>query len=227
MRMALLGVAHETNTFSRVPATYEQFEKTGMVRGDALEREYRDSFHTNAGFLEAGEVLGFDVAPLLYTHTGPIGTITMDAFDRIVGEMLELLRDKGPWDGVLLAQHGAAVSEQFPDADGEVAARVRALLGPDAPVGMNLDLHANVSRKMIDNTTVTTFYRTNPHLDAKERAYHCAELIHDTIKGEIRPTQALETPPLVINIIKQSTGEEPMRGRRCSSHGRRPEEPYG
>ena len=212
MRMALVGVAHETNTFSRVPATYEQFERTGMVRGEALVREYRDSFHTNAGFLEAGEVLGFEVAPLLYTHTGPIGTITRDAFDRIVGEMLELLRDQGPWDGVLLAQHGAAVSEEFPDADGEVAARVRALVGPDVPVGMNLDLHANVSRKMIQNTDVTTFYRTNPHLDAKQRAYHCAELIYRTVKGEIRPTQFLEMPPLVINIVKQFTGEEPMLG---------------
>ncbi len=212
MRMALVGVAHETNTFSRVPATYEQFERTGMVRGEALVREYRDSSHTNAGFLEAGEVLGFEVAPLLYTHTGPIGTITRDAFDRIVGEMLELLRDQGPWDGVLLAQHGAAVSEEFPDADGEVAARVRALVGPDVPVGMNLDLHANVSRKMIENTDVTTFYRTNPHLDAKQRAYHCAELIYRTVKGEIKPTQFLEMPPLVINIVKQFTGEEPMLG---------------
>lgn len=212
MRMALLGMAHETNTFSRVPATFAQFERTGIVRGDSLVREYRDSFHTNAGFLEAGEALGFDVVPLLYTHTGPIGTITKDAFDRIVGEMLELLRDRGPWDGVLLAQHGAAVSEEFPDADGVVTARVRALVGPDMPVGMNLDLHANVSRKMIENTTVTNFYRTNPHLDAKQRAYQCAELIHRTIKGEIRPIQALEMPPLVINIVKQFTGEEPMLG---------------
>ena len=84
MRMALVGVAHETNTFSRVPATYEQFERTGMVRGEALVREYRDSFHTNAGFLEAGEVLGFEVAPLLYTHTGPIGTITRDGTFRSI-----------------------------------------------------------------------------------------------------------------------------------------------
>lgn len=212
MRIALLGMAHETNTFSRVPATYDEFLQTGFVRGQELVDEYKHSFHTNAGFLQAGDEFGCEVVPLLYTHAGPIGTITKDAFDRIVGEMLQLLRDQGPWDGVFLGQHGAAVSEEFPDADGEVCRRVRELVGPDVPIGMNLDLHANVSQMMIENTTVTTFYRTNPHLDAKERALHCADLIVRTIKDEINPVQALEMPPVVINIVKQFTGEEPMLG---------------
>ena len=210
MRMALLGVAHETNTFSRVPASYEEFEKTGILRGDEIVRQFRDSHSTNAGFLEAAETLGFEIVPLIYASTGPIGTITKDAFDRIVGEMLQLLKDNGPWDGVLLAQHGAAVSEEYPDADGEVTRRVRSLVGPDMPIGMNLDLHTNLSQKMIENTTVTTLYRTNPHLDARPRAYECAEMTVRTIKGEIRPVMALEMPPVVVNIVKQFTGEEPM-----------------
>ena len=212
MRIALLGMAHETNTFSQVPATYQEFQQAGFVRGQELVDEYQNSFHTNAGFLQAEEEFGCQVVPLLYTHAGPIGTITKDAFDRIVGEMLQLLGDQRPWDGVFLSQHGAAVSEEYPDADGEVCRRVRELVGPDVPIGMNLDLHANVSQMMIDNTTVTTFYRTNPHLDAKERALHCADLIVRTIIGEITPVQALEMPPVVINIVKQFTGEKPMLG---------------
>jgi microcystin degradation protein MlrC len=124
--------------------------------------------------------------------------------------MLQLLKDNGPWDGVLLAQHGAAVSEEYPDVDGEVAARVRSLVGPDVPVGMTLDMHGNLSQKMIENTTATVVYRTNPHLDPRPRALECAEIIVRTIKGEARPVQALEMPPIVINIVKQFTGEEPM-----------------
>ena len=79
-----------------------------------------------AGMLAASERLGFEIVPLLFAVTGPIGTITKDAFDRIVGEMMALLTEQGPWDGVLLAQHGAAVSEEYPDADGEIVARGRA-----------------------------------------------------------------------------------------------------
>ena len=135
--------------------------------------------------------------------------------------MLGALRRDGPWDGVLLAQHGAAVSESYPDADGEVAARVRDLVGPAMPVGMSLDMHGNLTQRMIQSTTVTNVYRTNPHLDARERALDCATLIVRTVRGEIRPVQALEMPPLVINIVKQFTGEEPMRGLvRTATAGR-------
>ncbi|HZO33373.1 MAG TPA: M81 family metallopeptidase, partial [Chloroflexota bacterium] len=161
--------------------------------------------------LAASERLGVEIVPLLFANTGPIGTITRDAFDRIVGEMMALLRERGPWDGVLMAQHGAAVSEEYPDADGEIVRRAREVVGPNVPIGVTPDMHANLSQKLIEQSTVTVVYRTNPHLDPKERAEECAELIVRTIKGEIRPVQALEMPPLVVNIVKQYTGEEPMK----------------
>ena len=211
VRLATLGLSHETNTFARLPATYERFAADGILRGAEVVRDYAESHATLAGYLEAGDWPGVEVVPLLFTQTNPIGTITSDAFERIVGEMLDLLRDQGPWDGVLLALHGAAVSEQYPDADGEIAARVRALIGPDVPIGLAIDMHANISPRMIDNVTATVVYRTNPHLDLRPRARECAEIIVRTIRGEIRPVQALEMPPVAINIVKQFTGEEPMR----------------
>jgi microcystin degradation protein MlrC len=209
MRLAALGLAHETNTFSRVPADLEMWE---VLRGDELRQKHATATTTLAGYFAASERLGFELVPLIFAVTGPIGTITKRAFDTLVGEMMALLEQHGPWDGVLMAQHGAAVSEEYPDADGEIVRRTRALLGPDMPIGVNHDMHANVSQKVIDHSTVTVVYRTNPHLDAKERAEECAELIVRTIKGEIRPVQALEMPPVLVNIVKQFTGEEPMRG---------------
>jgi microcystin degradation protein MlrC len=209
MRLATLGLAHETNTFSRVPADNEQFS---VLRGEELRQKHGSATTTLAGYFAAADRLGFELVPLLFAVAGPIGTITKDAFDRIVGEMLALLEQHGPWDGVLMPQHGAAVSEDFPDADGEIVRRVRAMVGPNVPIGVSLDMHANVSQKVVEQSTVTTVYRTNPHLDAKERAQECADLIVRTIKGEIRPIQALEMPPLLVNIVKQFTGEEPMRG---------------
>jgi microcystin degradation protein MlrC len=211
MRFAMLGVSHETNTFSSRVTTYAHFERSGILRGDEIRRRYRESRATLAGFIDASERLGVEVVPLVFAITEPMGTITADAFDRIVGEMLERLRAGGPWDGVLLAQHGAAVSERHPDMDGEVVARVRALVGPDVPVGLALDMHANVSPRMVEHATVTVIYRTNPHLDARPRAEECAELVVRASRGEIRPVQALATPPLVINIVRQCTDEEPMR----------------
>ena len=212
MRFAVLGLSHETNTFSPVPADYAAFAREGILRREEIEAQFGQSQTTVAGFLEAGRTLGFETVPLLHARTGPIGLITQDAFDRIVGEMIGMLRAEGPWDGVLLANHGAAVSAGFPDVDGEIALRVRAAVGPRVPVGIALDMHGNFSPAMVRATDVMTVYRTNPHLDARERAYECAELLLATARGEIRPRQWLETPPLVINIVRQFTGQEPMKG---------------
>ena len=204
-----MGLHHETNTFSSVPADLDAFS---MFRGEEIEREYGNSLTTNAGYLAiSSSYENVDVVPLVFAITGPIGTITEDAFDKIVGEIMESLENYGPWDGVLLSLHGAAVSEKYPDCDGEIAYRVRSLVGPDVPVGLSVDMHANISQEMVDNTDVITVYRTNPHLDAKERAQECADLIVRTIQGDIEPVMWLETPPMVINIVKQFTGDEPMR----------------
>jgi len=208
MKIAILGLYHETNTFSKVRADYDAFE---IYRGHEIIDQYIDSHSTNAGFLQLEEYPEVQVVPLVFAITGPIGTITREAYESINEEMLSKLTSLGPWDGVLLSLHGAAVSEDYPDADGETSYRVRTLLGPDVKIGMSLDMHANMSQKMVDNVDIITVYRTNPHLDAKTRAFECGKMIIEAVKGNINPIMWLETPPVVINIVKQFTDEEPMK----------------
>jgi microcystin degradation protein MlrC len=212
MRLALLGFYHETNTFSMTPTDYGQFERNGILRGADLVREHAEAQSTITGYLEIGKEPGVEVVPLYFTTTGPLGMISADAFERISAECLQLLKDNGPWDGILLVLHGAAVSEHYSDADGEFARRVRALVGPEMPIGVSMDLHGNLTPLLVESATVTNLYRTNPHLDARIRARECAELIVRTVRGEIHPVSAIETPPLVVNIVKQFTGAEPMLG---------------
>ena len=211
MRFAILGISHETNTFSIVPATYEEFEKSGILRGQDIADKYGESDHTIAGYLQGAEELGFDVELLMHARTGPIGTITKDAYDRLSAEMLGMLRDRGPWDGVLISNHGAAVSEEFPDMDGEFTRAVREIVGTDVPVGITLDMHANITKDTVANTDVCIVWRTCPHLDTKLRGRKTAELIYRTALGEIKPVQFIEMPPVLVNIVKQFTGQEPMK----------------
>jgi microcystin degradation protein MlrC len=208
MRLALLGYYHETNTFSSRPTDYAAFE---IQRGDEIVRDHEHATSSLAGFLSLRDLPDVEVVPLMFANTGPLGLITADAFERIAAEEMQLLRDHGPWDGVLLVLHGAAVAANYHDADGEFAARVRAVVGPDVPVGCAMDLHANLTEQLIAATNVTILYRTNPHLDALPRARECGEIVVRAARGEIRPVQAIETPPLVINIVKQFTEDEPMR----------------
>jgi microcystin degradation protein MlrC len=211
MRIAALGFHHETNTFQSVKTDYESFANYEFLRGGEIAERHATSKFTLAGYFQSAQKFEFDLVPLLFAFTGPTGTITKDAFDRISGEMLGLLKQNGPWDGVLLAQHGAAVTDEYPDMDGEISRRVREVVGPETPVVMTLDLHSNITQDQVANTDAIVAFRTNPHLDPVERAIEASDILVKTIRGEIRPVQHLVQVPMIINIVKQPTSFGPMK----------------
>jgi microcystin degradation protein MlrC len=139
----------------------------------------------------------------------PSGVIDDEALETFITIMLEGIDKAGRLDGLLVAPHGAAISQSHPDMDGHWLSVVREKFGPDRPIIMTLDLHTNLSKKMIDATDATVMYRANPHLDQRERGIEAAELMVRTLKGQIKPTQAASFPPVAINIERQHTFEEP------------------
>jgi microcystin degradation protein MlrC len=195
-----MAFIHESNTFAAFPTTLRTFREGGITRGDEILERWTGAHHELAGFIEGGNINGFEIIPLLAAHATPGGPLTRRAFEAILGEMLELLRGSSGLDGLLLALHGAMVAEGYPDADGEVVSRLREAFGK--PLVMTLDCHANVSPRMIRGTTATILYRSNPHVDQRERGLEAASIIAGTVRGEIKPVQALETPPFVLNISK-------------------------
>ncbi len=205
-----MAFIHESNTFAAFPTTLRTFREGGITRGDEIRERWTGAHHELAGFIEGGNINGFEIIPLLAAHATPGGPLTRRAFEAILGEMLELLRGSSGLDGLLLALHGAMVAEGYPDADGAVVSRLRNVFGE--PIVMTLDCHANVSSRMIRGTTATILYRSNPHVDQRERGLEAANIIAGTVRGEIKPVQALETPPFVLNISKEYTNQDPALG---------------
>ncbi|MCX7383382.1 MAG: M81 family metallopeptidase [Alphaproteobacteria bacterium] len=211
IRIATAGFQHESNTFSRVPADLDKFRHAGMLEGEAIRAEYATSQSTLAGFFAAvAEVPGAELVPLFFTRLTPMGAITDEAIRHVIDRAVGAIRDNGPWDAVLLPQHGAAVSVTWPDADGEFVRRVREVVGPNVPIGLALDMHGNISRQMVENADITTVYQTNPHIDAYEQALLCARLTMRVMRGEIHPKTAIAMPPLLVNILNQGTSDRPM-----------------
>ncbi len=210
MRIAIGGIHHESNTFAAKPTGLDEF----MVRhhrGEDLVKWWRDTHHEMAGFIEGAERFGYELYPTLMTGATPGGTVTAEAFETLTGQLLEALRAAPKLDGMLLAVHGAMVSEQFPDGDGEIIRRVREVLGPDLPLVVTHDFHVNASPQMVEHATATVVYKTNPHVDQKARGLQAAEIIARTARGEIRPVQRMAKPPMVWNILHQYTRAEPLR----------------
>jgi microcystin degradation protein MlrC len=225
IRIATAGFQHESNTFSSVPASLERWQRSGIIAGEEIRAEYATSQSTLAGFfVAAAEDKEVELVPLLFTRLTPMGAMTEEAATHIIDRIVAAIRDNGPWDAVLLPQHGAAVSDPWPDADGELVRRVRETVGPRVPIGLALDMHANVSPQMVANADITTVYQTNPHVDAREQALLCARLVLRMVRGQIRPRSALRMPPLLVNILNQGTSDRPMSDllRVAEAQRRRP-----
>jgi microcystin degradation protein MlrC len=209
MRIAIASIIHESNTFAVHPTTLADF---AVHRGQALVDYYAPNFHEVGGFIAGAEEYDYELHPLLSAAATPAGTVTSEAFETLVGELLEKLQAALPTiDGLLLALHGAMVAEGFPQADGEVVRRVRQLVGPTFPVIVTHDYHGNVPEQLVQDATALIIYKTCPHIDQRERGLQAAELIVRTVRGEVKPTSAIVKPEVLFNIAFHNTSKGPMR----------------
>jgi microcystin degradation protein MlrC len=210
MRIAVAGFMHESNTFNPLKTDRAAFAAQSLAFGPALLTEWRDAHHEMGGFLEGTAAGGDEALPLAMAWATPSGPVCDALVDAITAYLIDELRRQRP-DGLLLALHGAMVAESYPDADGEVLSRLRQAVGPDLPIVVSLDLHGNLSPRLIANSQAAVAYRTNPHVDQRECGLRAAALLRRLLRGEIRPQQALAKPPLIVNIMTHDTSEPPLR----------------
>lgn len=211
LKVALLGIYHESNTFSPIPSTLEDFRNAHWLTGTAIREEYQQAHHEIGGMFEVLDAAGIEVVPVVFAEATPGGALTAAAAGTLMESMFAGLRKILPVDGCLVIPHGAGVAENIPDLDGYWLTRLRDQVGPGVPVIGTLDLHANISPQMAAAADVLIAYKRNPHLDQRERGKEAANLMIRVLKKEIRPVQRLVQVPLAVSIEQQFTDEEPCR----------------
>ena len=190
MRIVTGTFSHETNTFSNIPTSMEEFAKQHILHGADIPRRFRGTNAIEAAFLDAAEQYGFELIWTVYGSAIPGGKVTQEAYEYFSGHLLEGIQAAGHIDGVLLHLHGAMVTEQVDDGEGHLLEAIRRLVGPALPIVTTLDLHANMTPRIIRNCTALTGYDTYPHVDMYERAFEAAEILVRIIRGEITPVMA-------------------------------------
>ena len=208
MRIAVAGFSHESNSFSTQPTRLEDF---GILTGGQVLARHADSYHEIAGYLAAAVDLDLELCPILSASATPAGPVARDAFEEICGRILAGLGDLGAVDGVLLALHGAMVAEEYPHGDAEIVRRVREQAGPEMPLVVTHDYHANVPPSLVEAADALVIYKTNPHVDQRERGCEAASILARTVRGEVKPAMALARPRLVLNICFHNTSLPPVQ----------------
>jgi microcystin degradation protein MlrC len=219
VRIATGAIVHETNTFSAYPTTLDDFKyttqapesvETGYIGPKDFFRALSDQNTEVGGFIDASKKLGFELVPTIWADATPGGPVTSEAFDYLLKKLLDGLRNCGKVDGVLLNTQGAAYSEAYHDMDGKILKEVRAVVGEDTPIVSFIDFHSNVSQLQVDNADVLVGGDLYPHTDFHERGVEAAEILVSIIKGRVKPTMAMEKPPIIIPLHTQFTGRYPM-----------------
>lgn len=213
------GYQHETNTFAPSLADWTAFTRgdsfPAFMRGAEVVERLRGVNIPIAGFLDAAGAFGWQCVPSCWAGAIPSSFVTKDAFERIAGAMCEDVKaacaQPGGLDGIYLDLHGAAVAEHVPDTEGELIARLRALVGPEIPIVASLDLHGNITRRMLAEADALVSYRTYPHVDMAQTGARAAELMKRRLAAGRRQPMHARRLPFLIPLNAQSTWLQPAQ----------------
>jgi microcystin degradation protein MlrC len=193
MRIITGGIMHETHTFSAEPTPMDSFT---LARGEELYR-YAGTNHSCGGVVDEARERGIELVPTFFAQATSTAAPDRATFEAMLDELTTRVESALPADGIVLTLHGAMVAEGYLDAESEIVRRVRELAGPDIPIAVTFDLHANIGQALVDLADIVTIYDTYPHVDIAERAREAVKLLAETIEGKIKPTMAMVKPPLL------------------------------
>ena len=206
MRIAIGQLWQESNTLNPLPTTLADFEAFGIYEGaEVLER-----------FAETNELGGFiqslrawpappEIVPLMRFAAWPSGPLDAGTFQILIDRMVDALRRAGELDAILLALHGSLVAECEPDVEGHLLQRMREYVGPRVPVVATLDLHANLTQRMVEAADVLTLYHTAPHIDVMETGKRGAAALRRILCEGAKPVTAFRKLPMVVPAERANT----------------------
>ena len=214
MKILVAGYQHETNTFAPSPADWAAFNRgdsfPAFVHGAAMLDKMRGVNIPIGGFIDAAKTRGWQLLPSSWCGAIPSAQVTEDAFERISASILADVA-AGGFDAVYLDLHGAAVATHVDDTEGELMARIRHVVGADVPIVASLDLHANVTLRMLAQADAMVSYRSYPHVDMAATGELAAALLARRFQLGRREPMAYRRLPFLIPLNAQSTWMEPAK----------------
>jgi microcystin degradation protein MlrC len=209
MKLVIAQMQHETNTFSPVPTPLQAFGPDGPYFGkDALQAR-KGTATAMAAYLDLAEKLGAEVVTPVAGWANPSGPVDAAAYDHMCQEIERAACDG--CDALLLDLHGAmVVADRTDDGEGTLLEKLRKAC-PKLPIAVSLDLHANVTERMVRNCNVLTGYRTYPHVDQYESGQRAASILLRMIHGEINPIMSWANVPVLAQTLRQNTSEGAMK----------------
>ncbi|HYD08348.1 MAG TPA: M81 family metallopeptidase [Reyranella sp.] len=196
-RVLVAQFMHETNTFSKLKTTLDDYRRRWLIEGEAMVGRFKGTRNEVGGYIDAAAQYGWEPVFAVAANATPSGTLTKETWETIRDKILDAAKNAGRLDAVCLSLHGAMVTETEDDAEGALLEALRGIVGPDVPMVATLDLHANATVRMAKNANALVSFRTYPHVDGYDRAVQAAALVHETLSGRKTPRCLLSQPAML------------------------------
>jgi microcystin degradation protein MlrC len=211
VRLALIHIVQETNDFNPVLTTLADFQAFGLHEGEDIARHFGEIGQIGGHYAVIRESgLEVETVPIIRAWAVAGGRISREAFDFFQEKIRIGLEAIGPIDGLVLHLHGACAAEGVDDVEGEQAELCRQILGPDVPILLGLDHHANVTHKIMANCTAIVGHRTQPH-DVFDTGKVGTEVLLRILTGKLKPVMAWRKIPLLSHQEQFLTSKGPMK----------------
>lgn len=205
---------HETNTFCKLPTTYQCFADRALLFGEHAVAARQNHNSALAGFMDAASAHDWNIVHVLSADAAPGGRVTRDAFDRLTDPVITaVLAHKGQLDGIALGLHGAMVTEFCDDGEGELLARIRRHVGAALPIAITLDPHAHVTKAMCDLAQIMVCFKTYPHVDMRIAGKQAGGILQRSMLREIQPRTLRVSRPMLEEASGGRTDIGPMIAR--------------
>lgn len=210
-RALLANLAQETCSFVQSKHTLDDFRRYYLYTGREIIEALRGGGMEVSAIIKAAEEDGIELVPVLATYGGTGGPVATGAYTYLRDEILAgARRYAAEVDGAILALHGAMLTEELDDPEGDLLAGLRQILGPKKPIVSSLDCHAHVTELMIQQATAFVAYQTHPHVDMYDTGYRAMKLFGRTLRGEVRPVMAHRKLRMIAPPEQHNTNRPPM-----------------
>ena len=210
-RVLLANVWQESNSFVPTRTDLDGFRRYYLLFGTEVVEELRGGDVEVSGIIAAAEEDGMEVLPLVAAMGFSGGPVTGEAYVFLQDQVLEgARRHAAEVDGAVLAMHGAMLTDDLDDPEGDLVVALRRILGPDKPIVCSLDMHAYIAPQMVEQATALVGYHTHPHVDFYETGYRAMKLLGQVLREEVRPVMVQRKLRMIAQGEKHNTSHGPM-----------------
>jgi len=212
MKVVIAEFIQETNSFSQIPSDRKLFEGTSPILygNEILQHDTERNEEMSGVLLRLRQYEDICILPAISARCVSGGRVTEEMFNDVASSILTLIRNNNPVDAIVLCLHGAMMCSNTDDAEGTLLELVRKEAGPSVIISVSLDLHSNITKRMIDNANALVGYHTYPHIDLKEVGDKAAEIAVESVLKRRFPVTALCKIPMIIMGEGGQTSEGPM-----------------